>query len=104
MNKIMALTAPTTMRTNLMLLDSDSRVVGVDNIAPRCISCKRKEFIGDLTQSSVVIHGYLGKRTKEIHIGTLLWIWLDNEGQRHDFRIKNSIFDPSGHSVLSPQY
>ena len=103
---VIALSAETTtpMRTNYLHMDTNSKIVGVDNRASRCISNKREDFRGTLRPVNLVIQGYGGPMRRQAHVGTLTWEWLDDTGIAHEFNIRDSIFDPAGHSLMSPQH
>ena len=103
MTSINAFPTPRSSQMNPMQLNAESRILGIDNRASRCISTHRGDFIGELQPSMLTIHGYAGRTTNSLHIGTIRWKWMDDIGT-HEFLIPNSIHDPSGHNLLSPQH
>ena len=104
MTSINAFPTPLSPQMNPMQLDAESRILGIDNRASRCISRHRGDFFGELKPSTLIIHWYAGRTTKSLHIGTIRWKWMDNVRRTHEFLIPNSIHDPSGHNLLSPQH
>ena len=104
MNTIMALAAPAACNANVIGLDTDSRPIGIDNRATRCISNQHEDFVGELVPASITIQGYTGRSTRDLHQGTIRWAWLDDNGMEHAFNIPNCLYDPGGHSLLSPHH
>ena len=52
-----------------------------------------------------MVHGFGGSATRGVKQGTLLWRWIDDDGQEHMQRIPNSYYVPDGgHRLLSPQH
>ena len=91
--------------TNNVRFDTDSAPVGIDNSCTACISHVAQDFIGPLKDSGRTIKGFAGSRTKEVKIGTLVWIWEDDEGKMSKFIIPNSYYVPEGNMrPLSPQH
>ena len=91
-------------RINTMRFDAESAVVGIDNRASCCISKRRQDFEGALTKDTIMINTYSGPTNRTIHRGILRWQWMDDGGQTHTFKIPNAIYDPHGHTLLSPQH
>ena len=60
-------------RSNMITFDTDSVVVGIDNLCSACISHVPEDLVGDLVDNSRVIKGFAGTRTLGIKVGTLRW-------------------------------
>ena len=87
------------------IFDTDSENIGIDNRCSACISHKAEDFVGELKHSDRSIKGFGGAITRKVMIGTLLWCWLDDQGQTHKFLIPNSYYVPHGGvRLLSPQH
>ena len=84
--------------------DAESKVIGIDNRASKCISRDRSDFVGPLKQKHVQIHGYSGISDRMVMEGTIRWRWMDDIGRIHEFPIPNSVYNPQGHDLLSPQH
>ena len=54
-------------------LDAESRIIGVDNRASKCISKHRGDFVGPLQDQDVTIQGYSGSMNQRVKKGTLRW-------------------------------
>ena len=52
-------------------LDAESRVIGIDNRASKCISRHRGNFVGPLAEQEVTIQGYSGSLNQKVQKGTL---------------------------------
>ena len=88
-----------------VLFDTDSYDIGIDNRCSACISGTPEDFIGPLKDSTRTIKGFMGTKTTNVKVGTLLWKWLDDEGKLHQFHIPNSYFVPDCNvRLLSPQH
>ena len=84
--------------------DSDSMAVGMDNRCSACISDKVEHF-EDLRPCDRIIKGFGGTQTTNVMIGTLKWTVLDDDEQRHTWRIPNSYFvEHAKVRLLSPQH
>ncbi|MEL7340382.1 MAG: hypothetical protein AAGM67_07855, partial [Bacteroidota bacterium] len=90
---------------NLILVDSDSKTVGIDNRCSACISCDLEDFEGDVHDTNVSIKGFGGVLDTAVKKGTIKWTWTNNQGVPHTFRIPNSYYVPHPkHRLLSPQH
>jgi hypothetical protein len=49
-------------------------------------------FVGNLVDCGRAIMGFSGTRTTGVKMGTLVWIWEDNDGIAHRFLIPNSFY------------
>ena len=85
--------------------DTDSETIGIDNRCSACISHHIEDFFGNPTESKRIIRRFGGTHTRNIMSGTIQWSWLDDDGQKHTFRIPNSYYVPHGSvRLLSPQH
>ena len=85
--------------------DTDSRLVGIDNRCSGCISHRREDFPGELTECKRAIKGFGGARTYNVWQGTLQWDWDDDQGVPHRMTIPRSYYVPEGYvRLLSPQH
>ena len=102
---VMALEVKAMKRSNIVRFDTDSAPVGIDNRCTGCISHVAQDFIGQLRESGKSIKGFGGTRTSNVKVGTLLWRWMDDNGNEFKFTIPNSFYVPSGGvRLLSPQH
>lgn len=85
--------------------DTDSSDIGIDNRCSACISHVESDFEGPLVHCNRVVKGFGGSRTRNVKMGTLKWIWEDDQGVATTFRIPNSYYVPNGGvRLLSPQH
>jgi len=83
--------------------DSDSFLIGIDNHSSKCISPVLSDFVGALKPSNGVLNGISGKLSV-FGSGTVLWKWLDDEGNKHLISIKDCLYVPEAPMrLLSPQ-
>jgi hypothetical protein len=90
---------------SMVLFDTDSATIGVDNRCTGCISNRVEDFDGPLVDSHRTIKGFGGSKTRGVKIGTIVWEWVDDNGQTRKFRIPKSFYVPEGGvRLLSPQH
>ena len=91
--------------TNNLRFDSDSGKVGIDNRCSTCMSHIIDNFEGPMTEYSSPIKGFGGTKICNVQKGTLVWRWMDNNGQVQKFTIPKSYYVPDGGMrLLSPQH
>jgi hypothetical protein len=91
---------------SFMRFDMDSVPIGVDNCATFCLTNNKADFIGPLQRTNTQING-IGGHQKGKWIGTVKWLVVDDQGQRHELLIPNTILVPKGSipfRLLSPQH
>lgn len=88
-----------------IILDSDSKWIGIDNRASAFLSGDITDFDGPLTNTGIVVRGYGGTRVTGVKKGTaVLWI-EDDDGRTHRIRLPNSYYVPGTKDrLLSPQH
>ena len=90
---------------NSATFNTDSDPIGIDNRCTACISHRIDDFEGVIQDSNRVIKGFGGATTGKVKIGTIVWNWCDDKGEKHRFKIPNSYYVPSGNvRLLSPQH
>jgi hypothetical protein len=84
----------------MVLFNTDSVLVGIDNQCTGCISKWIKDFEGLLVESNWDIKGCGGSRTTGIKIRTIAWKWLNNDGKE----FKSSFPSHYMYLVVKPGY
>lgn len=85
--------------------DTDSFEIGIDNRCSKCISHRKRDFVGELVPTRTRVSGYTGTTTRTLYEGTLQWSVEDDQGRATTFLIPGSVYDPEGsHRLLSPQH
>ena len=90
--------------------DTDSFQIGIDTFASACMSPEISNFIPNSltpmkTRRTVTSFGKDGPKLQVHMKGTLRWTIEDNDGRKHEFKIKDSLYVPDGNMrLLSPQH
>jgi len=74
--------------SSIATFDTDSESVGIDNRSSVCMSPHRSDFIGKLIKSKRFIKAFGGTKSFDIYIGTLKWVFDDDQG------IERTVCDP----------
>ena len=90
---------------NLLHIDSDSFITGIDSHASRCIDTNINHFVGPLKptkrQRVKGINGWLQVKGE----GAVRWRIEDDSGRMHTIFVRNALCAPDApHCLLSPQH
>jgi len=86
-------------------IDTDSELVGIDNRSSVCMSPHESDFVGKFTKSRRFIKAFGGTKAFDIYIGTLKWVFEDDQGMTRTVYIPNSFYIPEAPArLLSPQH
>ena len=89
---------------NLYKFDSDSKALGVDQHASKCMSNDKSDFISEITPVTNMRVKGAGGCLKVLGTGTLKWKIEDDDGNYHDIIIKEALYIPGLSScLLCPQ-
>jgi Reverse transcriptase (RNA-dependent DNA polymerase)/GAG-pre-integrase domain len=99
----------TTTRQNekIMLFDTDSSPIKIDNCSSRSMSFSRSDFISGTLKpvQNMKVTGYSGAKVPITHKGTIRWYIADDNGTTQALVIPNSFYVPSSTTrLLSPQH
>ena len=91
--------------SSIATFDTDSELVGIDNRSSVCMSPHRSDFIGKLIKSKRFIKAFGGTKSFDIYIGTLKWVFDDDEGVERTVYVPESFYIPEAPArLLSPQH
>jgi hypothetical protein len=99
-----AMTAAKSVDTTLVMFDTDSYVIGVDNRATKSITNSLEDFIEPPDPINRKCKG-IGGIVTGLKIGTIKWTILDDHGLAHDIFLPGSYYVPGAPTwLLSPQH
>jgi len=91
--------------SSIATFDTDSELVGIDNRSSVCMSPHRSDFIGELIKSKQFVKAFGGTKSFDIYVGTLKWVFDDDEGAERTVYVPESFCAPEAPaSLLSPQH
>jgi len=91
--------------SSIATFDTDGELVGIDNRSSVCVSPHRSDFIGKLVKSKQFIKAFGGTKSFNIYIGTLKWVFDDNQGIERTVHVPESFHMPEAPArLLSPQH
>ena len=89
----------------LAVIDSDSRILGIDNRASAYLSGFIEDFVGELHPTTRVIKGFMDARATNVSTGTAKIRLESDSGKVQDFVLHNSYYVPGcGVRLFSPQH
>ena len=85
---------------DIFKFNTDSKSLGIDNHASKCMSNDEKDFITAITPLANMRFIGAGGFLKFIDKGTVRWKIEDDEGKYYDIIIKNALYIPGLSSCL----